>query len=99
MLNVDTCRKRFKQQTVEIKSSQHRFWEYVSELQEFVDYKLLNPYEKEREEVRQELLEKSYQNNLKKAKLLKLKRKVKDSSVGLEKNKNIFNGYIDLDSG
>lgn len=49
----------------------------MDELEEFVDFKLLNPYEKDREEVRDELLQKSLVYSTKNANIRKYRKKLK----------------------
>eukprot|EP00347_Sterkiella_histriomuscorum_P015625 403356322 len=99
--NVENCRKKFTKDTVKFKQNHHQFRTYVNDLEEYIDFKLLNPFEKQKEEVRQELLEKS---NVYKLKNAQIKRKTQKFQQSIQRSQSIqlmksFNGYIDMESG
>eukprot|EP00347_Sterkiella_histriomuscorum_P022957 403336496 len=93
--------KKFTKDTVKFKQNHHQFRTYVNDLEEYIDFKLLNPFEKQKEEVRQELLEKS---NVYKLKNAQIKRKTQKFQQSIQRSQSIqlmksFNGYIDMESG
>ncbi|CDW72741.1 UNKNOWN [Stylonychia lemnae] len=95
--NVENCRKKFQKDTKRFNNQHNQFKNSVNELEEFVDFKILNPYEKFQEEVRQELLDKSHHVKPRNFELKKQTKVLND--YPLEETIRAFDGYIDLDSG